>query len=143
VMNAGQIEQLGPPEAVYHQPETRFVAEFIGRSDFLPGRVTENGIHTDLGHILQPVDAPLESVVAILLRPDDVVLEPAGAGPANGHVLSRQFMGIDHLYQVCLPDGTILHSRQPHTLHLSESEPVQVGLTTDHPFPCFLGRKAV
>jgi iron(III) transport system ATP-binding protein len=36
VMNKGKIEQIGTPEDVYHYPTTRFVADFIGRANFLP-----------------------------------------------------------------------------------------------------------
>jgi iron(III) transport system ATP-binding protein len=36
VMNEGRIEQLGPPEAIYRRPVSRFVADFIGRANFLP-----------------------------------------------------------------------------------------------------------
>lgn len=39
VMNAGRIEQFGTPTQIYEEPSTRFVAEFIGRMNFLPGEV--------------------------------------------------------------------------------------------------------
>lgn len=39
VMNAGRIEQAGPPDVVYRRPATRFVADFIGRANFLSGDV--------------------------------------------------------------------------------------------------------
>ncbi|WOD08395.1 ABC transporter ATP-binding protein [Marinomonas sp. GJ51-6] len=39
VMDAGEIHQTGSPYEVYHQPETRFVASFIGHGDFLPATV--------------------------------------------------------------------------------------------------------
>ncbi len=39
VMNAGKIEQAGPPDEIYRRPHTRFVADFIGRANFLDGEV--------------------------------------------------------------------------------------------------------
>lgn len=42
VMNAGRIEQVGTPRGIYDEPETSFVASFIGSTNFLPGRVTES-----------------------------------------------------------------------------------------------------
>ncbi len=39
VMNAGKIEQAGTPQEIYHLPRTRFVADFIGRANFLPATV--------------------------------------------------------------------------------------------------------
>jgi multiple sugar transport system ATP-binding protein len=45
VMNAGRIEQVGPPHDLYHRPKTRFVAGFIGSPamNFLPARLEHNG----------------------------------------------------------------------------------------------------
>src|SRR5499425_2964732 len=45
VMNAGRIEQIGPPNELYHTPKTRFVAGFIGSPamNFLPCRLEEDG----------------------------------------------------------------------------------------------------
>ena len=38
-MNRGRLEQVGTPEEIYEQPQSRFVAEFIGLSNFLEGSV--------------------------------------------------------------------------------------------------------
>jgi multiple sugar transport system ATP-binding protein len=45
VMNNGRIEQIGPPQELYHRPRTRFVAGFIGSPamNFLPCRLEQNG----------------------------------------------------------------------------------------------------
>src|ERR1700675_4569179 len=50
VMNAGLIEQIGPPNEVYHNPKTRFVAGFIGSPamNFLPGRVVNGGSNLNI-----------------------------------------------------------------------------------------------
>ena len=141
VMNEGRLEQLGTPEEIYHRPGSRFVAAFIGRSDFVPGRVAEHGIETPLGWLGQPVSAPAGGQVAIAVRPDDVLLQPAIEG--NGRILSRQFVGVANVYQVALADGTLVHSWQPHTVLLAEGSAVQASLTQDHPLPCFYQDKAV
>jgi len=49
VLLAGRIEQLAPPQELYHRPATRFVAAFVGAADFLPGVVTAQGIVTEVG----------------------------------------------------------------------------------------------
>src|SRR5947207_2733927 len=45
VMNNGRIEQIGPPQELYHHPKTRFVAGFIGSPamNFMPARLEQNG----------------------------------------------------------------------------------------------------
>lgn len=44
VMNDGRVEQVGKPEDVYRQPETRFVAEFLGDNNVFEGERWENGV---------------------------------------------------------------------------------------------------
>ncbi|NIV34973.1 MAG: ABC transporter ATP-binding protein, partial [Anaerolineae bacterium] len=41
VMNEGKIEQIGPPTEIYRRPQTRFVADFIGRANFVEATVRE------------------------------------------------------------------------------------------------------
>ncbi len=142
VMNAGKLEQVGAPEEIYHRPRTRFVAEFIGRSDFVAGCVTDAGIETPLGLVAQAVNAPPGSPVEIAVRPDDVLLT-AGGDQGNGRILSRHFVGIANVYEVALTDGTVLHSWQPHGVQLPAGSPVMIALDGSHPLPCFFGGKAV
>lgn len=135
VMNDGRIEQLGTPEMIFHQPQTRFVAEFIGQTDFLPGVVTAAGVETPLGVLPQAVNAATGTAVTVALRPDDVLLAPAING--NGRVLSRQFVGIAYIYRIALTDGTIVHSWQPHSSRLALGSCVQVTLDGGHQLSCF------
>ena len=53
VMSAGRLIQMDTPEVIYHQPATRFVADFMGETDFLAGRVLPAGIETPLGMLMQ------------------------------------------------------------------------------------------
>ena len=54
VMNHGIIEQVGPPQELYHHPATRFVAGFIGSPamNFLPARVEDGAVHLHGGAVL-------------------------------------------------------------------------------------------
>ena len=58
VLQAGRMEQLAPPQELYHRPATRFVAAFVGAADFLPGLVTAQGIVTEVGDVRQRGPAP-------------------------------------------------------------------------------------
>jgi len=69
VMNAGLIEQLGWPPAVYERPATPFVARFLGFENLLPGRVDASGlIITAVGRFrpLLPAHGP---AVTLLVKP--------------------------------------------------------------------------
>ncbi len=141
VMNAGRIEQLGTPEQIFHQPQTRFVADFLGNTDFVAGRVTEQGIETPLGLLPQTVDLPTGTAVSIASRPDDVDIDVVDAG--NGRITSRQFIGIAFIYEVTLNDGTKVHSWQSHLTHFAEGTAVNATFGDAHDLVVFVGDTAV
>ena len=135
VMNAGRLEQVGTPETIFHQPRTRFVAEFLGQTDFLPGEVTSQGVQTPLGILPQTLPLANGTQIEVAVRPDDLRLAPDDVG--NGHIISRQFVGIAFVYGVRLQDGTLIHSWQPHENNLAEGTAVSVQFATPHALPCF------
>ena len=51
VMNEGQLEQIGAPAALYHTPDSRFVAQFIGEVDFLPANLEDGILSSELGTV--------------------------------------------------------------------------------------------
>lgn len=141
VMSNGRIEQSGTPEAIFHRPRTRFVADFLGNTDFVPGTVTPGGIETPLGVLPQRPNLPPGTAVAIASRPDDVILSPDEAG--NGRIVSRRFMGIAFIYGVALPDGTVVHSWQSHMTNLAPDTAVRVRFGDAHDLVVFAGDTAV
>ncbi len=81
VMNAGRIEQIAPPQTIYRQPATPFVAGFLGYQNLLPGRVNEAGeIETAAGRFRLDGAPPAGSTVTLLIKPD---LEQFGAATAG------------------------------------------------------------
>jgi iron(III) transport system ATP-binding protein len=137
VMNEGRLEQLGTPYDIFHRPQTRFVAEFMGQTDFVPGRVTAGGVETPLGLIagrVQGLDS--SAAVQVALRPDDVALTAAN-DEANGRIVERRFVGIANIYLVALSDGSLVHSWQPHTVEFAPGAAVRVSLRPGHPVSCF------
>ena len=141
VMRDGQLEQIGTPEDIFHRPQTRFVAEFLGQTRFMPGRVTPDGISSVLGHLPRRASSPVGSEVEIALRPDDVTFAEDEAG--DGRILSRRFTGISYLYQIGLPDGTTVQSLQPHETRVDEGTAVRVHFTTEASPPVFYHGQAV
>jgi iron(III) transport system ATP-binding protein len=111
VLNQGRLEQLGPPETIYHHPATPFVAEFVGAADFLPGLVTSQGIVTEIGVFGNVEGREPGEKVRVMIRPDDVTFVPDAAGEAV--LLHRYFRGSENLYCLVLPSGHRVHSSQP------------------------------
>jgi len=106
VMNDGCIVQIGSPRTIYEQPANRFVAEFIGASNFLEGTVVGAGhapalfrVRTPLGEMAVRSDRALSSgdPVTVSVRPENVeVLEAtpeAGLNIFTGTVEAKVFQG--------------------------------------------------
>jgi iron(III) transport system ATP-binding protein len=75
VMNHGVIEQVGTPEEIYRRPRTAFVADFVGKMSFFPGRVSGPGRVAIAGYELACADdrgMPAGSAVSLGLRPEEV-----------------------------------------------------------------------
>jgi iron(III) transport system ATP-binding protein len=131
VLNAGRLEQLDNPEAIYHTPSTPFVADFVGQADFLPGSVASDGlIHTEIGQFPNEVGYPEGTSLVVMIRPDDIRLVPVANG--IGTVLSRQFRGSENLYAISLPSGYVLHSSEHSVSVYSPGTRVELKLTATH-----------
>jgi len=86
VMNRGRIEQVGRPDEVYARPATAFVADFIGKMNFLAGRLLAPDRVEVAGAELRfepPLDFGPGATVTVCLRPEDVVVREVERRPAN------------------------------------------------------------
>lgn len=117
VMNAGVIEQLGTPAEIYSRPRTRFVADFVGETNLLDGKVSYlNGQHCTIEVNGLPVTAVKEGSLAVgehvflSLRPEFIELAPTKQGETlpnlfSGRVVDRLFVGSYAKTMVDLPNG--------------------------------------
>ncbi len=120
VMNFGEVLQIGTPEEIYRNPADRFVAEFVGRVNLIPGTVAavESGrivVDVDGAGRRLTVDAPdgrtRDSSVVVAVRPEVVTLLPEGSSELNGtntwdaNVHAVSFLG-DH-YEYALEAGPL------------------------------------
>jgi ABC-type Fe3+/spermidine/putrescine transport system ATPase subunit len=96
LMNAGRIEQTGPPQKLYHNPASLFVARFLGLSNLLPGNVIKtNGSYffeSRIGKLsLGKGHEPGQST--LLIRPDAMSLTGEGSYFLEGELLEVAFLG--------------------------------------------------
>jgi putative spermidine/putrescine transport system ATP-binding protein len=116
VMNAGHIEQLGPPTLVYTRPATPFVAEFVGLTNRLPGQVKSGMVEvrgTQLP-LVQPNEAQGPAIA--LVRPEAVSLTTDGDmadGPLVGTVIAVAFLGATSRVTVDLGGGVTVLAQMP------------------------------
>jgi iron(III) transport system ATP-binding protein len=113
VMRDGDIVQLGKPREVYENPSNKFVAEFIGTSNFIQGMVRsrdgeEYVVETSEGRLYLDSSAqmPAGTEVVVSIRPEAISIsrEPFGdvENVWSGTVLTRAFLGdaVDHVIEV-------------------------------------------
>ncbi len=135
VMYQGRLQQVDTPQAIFHRPATRFVAEFFGPTAFIQARVMPGGLATELGFWPQRVTWPVGTQVDVLVRPDDLALEPDPEGPAL--IVQQVFQGMYHLYRVQLPSGRWIYAQTPHYQTYGPGMRVRVRLQPEHDLVCF------
>src|SRR5690606_26391447 len=112
VMNKGRIHQIGTPAEIYHNPQDRFVAEFVGKADFIPGRVRSAKISTEIGEFAVGSSTHVKDGedVSVMLRPGNIDVIPTESGV--GTIQSIEFKGEDTVYSVKLGSGQTIRSSQ-------------------------------
>jgi spermidine/putrescine transport system ATP-binding protein len=112
VMSAGKIQQIGAPREIYTQPVNRFVASFIGESNFLPGHVVPGGVRLDCGATVEADTGTRVGAVTLAVRPEQVRLcDPAEAGALQATLTNLVYFGTDTHCHFALSDGTEVVAR--------------------------------
>ncbi|MCG6908594.1 MAG: ABC transporter ATP-binding protein [Deltaproteobacteria bacterium] len=135
VMEAGRILQVGTPRQIYNHPVERFVADFIGSTNFLSARVVSaNGGEALLKlasgkevSISLPEGMLPEDTVTAVVRPEyaRIHMESETAGDLNGILENIVYVGTDTHYHVRLPDESVFVTR--HQNQREDTESFQVG----------------
>ena len=140
VMNQGRWEQVDTPRRIFHAPATRFVASFVGIADFLPAHPSNGALHTELGSIPLPSGLPTENHLEIMVRPDDVTIQPFESGQCV--IIERTFQGAFYLYRVALPSGSVVHCLGHHTEEHAVGTRIDIALNVNHHPLCFVEGRA-
>jgi putrescine transport system ATP-binding protein len=133
VMNAGRLVQVGTPSEIYEQPNSRWVAGFIGDVNLIEGRVASSG----LGHsvvdctaggrllVAQKTELAVGANICLALRPEKIQIErEAGrAGSENsfaGCVVDVGYLGDMSVYKVRLDNGLDMRAAAANRTRLIE-----------------------
>ena len=111
VMNGGEIQQIGNPKGIYDEPVNAFVADFIGESNILPGKMLDERKVSILGREFECVDGEDTGFtkgqeVDVVIRPEDLILTAGGGGMLYGTVKSVIFKGVH--YEMMVDSGDFL-----------------------------------
>ncbi|OKH87148.1 ABC transporter ATP-binding protein [Thalassospira sp. TSL5-1] len=127
VMKSGKILQIGTPRDIYETPTHRFVADFIGDSNFLQGEIHQNGADAgnavlalpggqtiSLAGVAENPSRPAQQASAtIAIRPERIILAPQGSSETalRGKIDDVVYFGTDTTYHIRLDDQTRLLTR--------------------------------
>jgi len=144
VMDSGNVAQLGTAEEIYKKPANRFVADFIGTMNFIPGEVVQ--VLKDSGAVYvrsefkekilcqtDSLDATtLGKTVYVSIRPEDVEVltqsTPARENLLKGTIVHKAYLG-NFLYFFVSVNGTMIRVQVSH--HLPQEEGQEIFLSLD------------
>lgn len=112
VMNTGRLQQIGPPYDIYAHPANRFVADFIGRANFLEAQVVDTGDEQLQIEFLDGISLDVPSIpgfemgdkAVAVVRPEAVDVLPEGEGDVTATVVLAHYTGSLATYRLSLLD---------------------------------------
>ncbi len=120
VMNDGNILQVGAPHEIYDHPSERFVADFIGDTNFLSAEIISHndtelrlrtGSNTELSLPL-PAELPSGNQVTLALRPEQVALtSDLSRATLQGNLKDIVYIGTDTQYRIAMDNGEMFTAR--------------------------------
>jgi ABC-type sugar transport system ATPase subunit len=117
ILSKGRVLQVGPPQEIYDQPASRETARFVGAPEI---NLLSTHLGGEGGHVLLDATAirlpaalaaripPHTRAVELGVRPEDVVVTPAGSGAMPGRVLDREPLGLQSTVTVEVPGGRVV-----------------------------------
>ncbi|MBN1770479.1 MAG: ABC transporter ATP-binding protein [Deltaproteobacteria bacterium] len=139
IVNHGRLEQNDTPEDIWRRPANAFVAEFVGATNRIAGRVV--GDEVDAGFLRHPRPAGLDdgAAVLILARPAEVMLHPVGEDESPARVQRVSFVGHSMKVEIEVPDHGVLTAEIPPAVvrakELAPGRAVRVTLSAAQVFP--------
>jgi iron(III) transport system ATP-binding protein len=140
VMNDGRIQQVAGAYELYHRPNSRFVADFIGQGVFIEAQVLgPQRLQLEMGEVATHEPIRLADTgtacatgqrVNVLLRPDDVLHDDAS--PLQATVQHKAFRGAEILYTLQLASGKRVLAMVPSHHNHALQEAIGIRLDMDH-----------
>jgi spermidine/putrescine transport system ATP-binding protein len=130
VMSAGKIQQIGAPRDIYDEPVNRFVADFIGETNFLAGTVGK--IHDGVAEVALDGGGTIKATlpdgvnssapVTVVLRTEHASLVAKGSkSDLGGKLANIVYFGTDTHYHITLPGGSTFIVREQNKPHQAGS----------------------
>ena len=138
IMDAGSIQQIGPPAEIYSHPVNRFVADFIGRVNFIDSHAQANASGGTVEVDLFGRTLPLTSVdrsfhkderVLIVARPESIELAEKGRLRVPGVIREAVYLGNQMNYRIAVGDQEVTVDVPDPQLHLAHEEGAEISIS--------------
>ncbi len=110
ILRDGRVEQIGTPREVYRAPANRFVADFIGETNFLEGSVVDRRdghlvVETSIGRLVAATERAATGRVTVGIRPESFVFEGGGPNRFSCRIEGVTYLGEVEQYRLRTRDG--------------------------------------
>lgn len=112
VMSNGKLQQVGTAKEIYTRPRNRFVASFIGETNFLHGKAEAGALRLATGEGIAVPGLAAGGEATVTVRPEQLRLGAEGDGALRATVRTLVYFGTDTHCHLTLADGTELVARQ-------------------------------
>ena len=133
ILTNGCIAQSGTPLDLYHQPASRFVADFMGEGAWIAATALgHKRLRTELGEFALGPGNPVTTAapIELLVRPDDILHDDNSATRAR--VVAKTFRGANFLYTLAMPSGQEIYSLVPSHHDHQRGEEIGIRLEINH-----------
>ena len=102
LINRGVVQQSGRPDEIYNHPNNQFVADFLGKVEFLKGESKDGRIHLLGTDQYLPYDGEKRGMVEIAIRPENITMSAPGDAGLKGRVDKRYYLGDSADWRIAL-----------------------------------------
>lgn len=121
ILRDGKVQQVGTPIEIYQHPNSKFVAEFIGETNFVPAKVTPEGLQTPFG-LLSSTFTSSDTNVVCSIRPEaiEVCDTPAEKNGCSGTCIESIYLGEVAQHKVQVNDDVVLRVMEANPSNLEK-----------------------
>ena len=107
LINRGVVQQSGRPDEIYNHPNNQFVADFLGKVEFLKGESRDGRIHLLGTEQYLPYNGDKKGMVEVAIRPENITMSTPGDAGLKGRVEKRYYLGDTADWRIALGETSL------------------------------------
>ena len=107
LINRGVVQQSGRPDEIYNRPNNQFVADFLGKVEFMKGESKDGRIHLLGTDQYLPYEGDKKGRVEVAIRPENITMSAPGDTSIKGRVDKRYYLGDTADWRIALGETSL------------------------------------